>query len=90
MESFFSAALGANHEYRSYFSDNVKLVLFAHAGHNADLPCRDAGVSTPYAPVAHTGDQLKQVLIDFDKAEMNMRGGKAAAKAPMPPKTHLK
>ena len=70
MESFFSAALGQPHEYRAWFSDRVKLVLLAHGAHDADLPCRPQNSSAEYTMVAHTNAQVKQVLLDFDKVEL--------------------
>jgi hypothetical protein len=75
MQTFFSSALGQPHEYRSWFSDQVGLVLLArspaHIG--GDLPCRPGGTSDDYKQVFHTHLEVIQVLLDFDAAELKSR-----------------
>ncbi len=75
MQTFFSSALGQPHEYRSWFSDQVGLVLLAKspAQIGGDLPCRPEGASNDYKQVFHTHSEVMQVLLDFDAAELKSR-----------------
>jgi len=75
MQTFFSSALGQPHEYRSWFSDQVGLVLLAKspAQVGGDLPCRPEGDSSDYKQVFHTHSEVMQVLLDFDAAELKSR-----------------
>jgi hypothetical protein len=73
MQTFFSDALGPPHEYRAWFSDRVGLVLLAKTGFaGGDIHCRPQGSSGPYTDpgVYHTHQQIKQVLLDMDKAQL--------------------
>jgi hypothetical protein len=73
MESFFSDALGAPHEYRAHFSDRVGIVFMAKTSFGGgDLRCRPQGSSGPYADpgMYHTHQQIQQVLLDMDKAQL--------------------
>jgi len=80
MTSFFSDALGASHEYRGWFSDNVRCVFLAHANSPGDLACRVAGQSGDYAKTYHAANQVKQVMLDMDKADVE-HGAIKSAKA---------
>jgi hypothetical protein len=71
MESFFSSALGAPHEYKAGFSNRVALVILARTGKAGDLECRPQGSSGPYGEVWHSVAQVKQVLLDHDKIELS-------------------
>lgn len=75
MQSFQSSALGAPHEYRSWVSDQVMLVVTARnpIGKGGKVACRDAGSAAPYSDIYHTQAQLQAVLLDLDKAEMAAR-----------------
>jgi hypothetical protein len=56
MQTFISSALGAPHEYRSWFSDQVGLVLLARspAQVGGDLLCCPEGDPGDYKQVFHT------------------------------------
>ena len=70
-DSFFSSALGEPYEYKAGFLDSVALVALAKVGSTGgDLKCRKQGDSGPYQEVRHSQDQVKQVLLDMDKAQL--------------------
>jgi len=75
MQTFVSLALGAPHEYRSLFSDQVGLVLLARSAAQVggDLLCRPKGDRGDYKQVFHTQSEVMQVLSDFDAAELKSR-----------------
>jgi len=75
MQTFVSSALGEPHEYRSWFSDQVGLVLLARspAQVGGDLLCRPMGDPGDYKQVFHTHPEVTQVLSDFDAAELKSR-----------------
>jgi hypothetical protein len=75
MQTFVSSALGAPHEYRSWFSDQVGLVLLARspAQVGGDLLCRPKGDTGDYKQVFHTHSEVLQVLSDFDAEELKNR-----------------
>jgi hypothetical protein len=75
MQTFVSSALGAPHEYRSWFSDQVGLVLLARspAQVGGDLLCRPKGDTGDYKQVFHTHSEVLQVLSDFDAEELKSR-----------------
>ena len=75
MQTFISSALGAPHEYRSWFSDQVGLVLLARspAQVGGDLLCRPKGDPGDYKQVFHTHSEVLQVLSDFDAEELKSR-----------------
>ena len=75
MRTFVSSALGEPHEYRSWFSDQVGLVLLARspAQVGGDLLCRPMGDPGDYKQVFHTHPEVTQVLSDFDAAELKSR-----------------
>ena len=72
MRTFISSALGEPHEYRSWFSDQVGLVLLARspAQVGGDLLCGPKGDPGDYKQ-AHP--EVIQVLSDFDAAELKSR-----------------
>jgi len=71
-ESFFSSALGDSHEYHASFLDRLALVEMAKLGATGgDLMCRPQGDSGDYRSVYHTQPQVKQVLLDLDKAGLS-------------------
>jgi len=70
-ESFFSSALGNPHEYHADFLDRLSLVAMAKTGSTGgDIACRPQGDSGNYNKVYHTQPQVKQVLLDMDKAQL--------------------
>jgi hypothetical protein len=70
-DTFFSSALGDSHEYHAGILDKVALVAMAKMGSTGgDLKCRKQGDSGPYADVYHNQAQVKQVLLDMDKAQL--------------------
>lgn len=70
-ESFFSDALGDEHEYHADFLDRLALVAMAKTGSTGgDIKCRKQGDSGPYSAIYHTQAQVKQVLLDMDKAQL--------------------
>jgi hypothetical protein len=68
-------SLGEPHEYRSWFSDQVGLVLLARspAQVGGDLRCRPEGDIGDYKQIFHTHSEVMQVLSDFDAAELKSR-----------------
>jgi hypothetical protein len=75
MQTFVSSALGEPHEYRSWFSDQVGLVLLARspAQVGGDLLCRPEADLGDYKQIFHTHSEVLQVLSDFDAAELKSR-----------------
>jgi hypothetical protein len=75
MQTFHSSALGSPHEYRSWFSDQVGLVLLARspAQVGGDLLCRPNSDTGDYKQIFHTHAEVIQVLSDFDAAELKSR-----------------
>jgi hypothetical protein len=72
-DTFVSAALGAPHEYRSFFSDRVYLVTLAKNPLNHDggnCLCREVASGTPFSDIYHTKKQVQQVVLDLDAADM--------------------
>lgn len=71
-QAFISSALGKAYEYRAKFGDKVGIVMLAKTGHSGgDLHAREVGTtSAEYNLIYHTQDQVKQVLLDMDAADL--------------------
>jgi hypothetical protein len=74
MQTFVSSALGEPHQYRSWFSDQVGLVLLARspAQVGGDLLCRPKGDPGDYKQVFHTHPEVIQVKVLHRAPERRM------------------
>lgn len=76
---FTSNALGHPVQYRTFFSDQVYVIMLAKTSQDGLLYCRDQPtqgfLDTPWNEVHHTVEQVKQVLKDLDTATALWKSG---------------